>query len=339
MRWQKGSAPRSADDSTGRGVDVDPDDAAAAHELQPIGIAAEFRAEIVGGRNRAPSRHHLVARSCGSGIDAALASWHGTPGPGRAARSASAGLVSEAGCERSGKKGTERWSSRETFCAAFLAQGIECLMNGRRWALFRRVSRPARDDGRACYARSRRHGTPNLVFRKPRPHPGRRLAVPRTSTSTSAPRDRLALIGRNGAGKTTLLKCLAGTIDTDEGRRTIVPGTRVVLLEQDPDHDRLSPRWRTGCWAGERPPEAHEAAAIADQIGIDLTRPTRDRERRRAAAGGDRPRAGAGARRAAARRADQPSRSRRDRLARRVARCASRAPSSSSATTAPSSPG
>src|SRR5438046_959254 len=47
-------------------------------------------------------------------------------------------------------------------------------------------------------------------------------------------RDRLALIGRNGVGKTTLLKCLAGLIDTDEGKRTIVPGTNVVLLEQDP---------------------------------------------------------------------------------------------------------
>ena len=48
-------------------------------------------------------------------------------------------------------------------------------------------------------------------------------------------RDRLALIGRNGAGKTTLLKLLAGRIDPDEGRRTIVPGTRVILLEQEPD--------------------------------------------------------------------------------------------------------
>src|SRR4051794_27314932 len=47
-------------------------------------------------------------------------------------------------------------------------------------------------------------------------------------------RDRLALIGRNGAGKTTLLKLIAGAIDCDEGRRTIQPGTRVVLLEQEP---------------------------------------------------------------------------------------------------------
>ena len=48
-------------------------------------------------------------------------------------------------------------------------------------------------------------------------------------------RDRLALIGRNGAGKTTLLKCLAGQIDTDEGRRTIQPGIKVVLLERSGD--------------------------------------------------------------------------------------------------------
>ena len=99
------------------------------------------------------------------------------------------------------------------------------------------------------------------------------------------PRDRLALIGRNGAGKTTLLKCLAGTIDTDIGSRTIVPGTRIVLLEQDPDmtsHATLE-EWVLG---GEGAPQPHEAAAIADQIGIDLARPTATAsggERRRAA--------------------------------------------------------
>src|SRR6476646_1236837 len=50
-------------------------------------------------------------------------------------------------------------------------------------------------------------------------------------------RDRLAFIGRNGAGKTTLFKCLAALIDPDEGKRTIVPGSHVVLLEQDPQMD------------------------------------------------------------------------------------------------------
>ena len=99
------------------------------------------------------------------------------------------------------------------------------------------------------------------------------------------PRDRLALIGRNGAGKTTLLKCLAGTIETDLGKRMIVPGTRVVLLEQDPVMTAYATleEWVLG---GEGAPEAHEAAAIADQIGIDLARPTATAsggERRRAA--------------------------------------------------------
>jgi ATP-binding cassette subfamily F protein uup len=99
------------------------------------------------------------------------------------------------------------------------------------------------------------------------------------------PRDRLALIGRNGAGKTTLLKCIADLIETDEGARTIVPGTRVVLLEQDPDMTAFATleEWVLG---GEGAPQPHEAAAIADQIGIDLARPTATAsggERRRAA--------------------------------------------------------
>jgi ATP-binding cassette subfamily F protein uup len=99
------------------------------------------------------------------------------------------------------------------------------------------------------------------------------------------PRDRLALIGRNGAGKTTLLKCLAGLIETDEGERKIVPGTKVVLLEQDPD---MGSNLTLEDWvlAGERAPAAHEAAAVAHQIGIDLARDVKTAsggERRRAA--------------------------------------------------------
>ncbi len=98
-------------------------------------------------------------------------------------------------------------------------------------------------------------------------------------------RDRLALIGRNGAGKTTLLKLIAGAIDSDEGRRTIVPGTRVILLEQEP---RM-----LGCTtlmdyvlSGDDAPAQHEAEAIADQLGIDLSRDAATAsggERRRAA--------------------------------------------------------
>jgi ATP-binding cassette subfamily F protein uup len=98
-------------------------------------------------------------------------------------------------------------------------------------------------------------------------------------------RDRLALIGRNGAGKTTLLRCLTGEIDPDEGRRTIVAGTNVVLLEQDP---RIPAQGTLLDWVlgGTKAPPAHEAAAIAGQVGIDLDRPAATAsggERRRAA--------------------------------------------------------
>ncbi|HEU0045955.1 ABC-F family ATP-binding cassette domain-containing protein [Sphingomonas sp.] len=99
------------------------------------------------------------------------------------------------------------------------------------------------------------------------------------------PRDRLALIGRNGAGKSTLLRLIANAVDADEGRRTIVPGTRVVMLEQEPSlagHATLADY----VLAGDDAPAAHEADAIADQLGIDLTRDAATAsggERRRAA--------------------------------------------------------
>ena len=98
-------------------------------------------------------------------------------------------------------------------------------------------------------------------------------------------RDRLALIGRNGAGKTTLLKLIAGTIDSDEGRRVIVPGTRVVLLEQEPSLAGYA-TLADYVLGGDDAPAAHEADAIADQLGIDLTRESASAsggERRRAA--------------------------------------------------------
>jgi ATP-binding cassette subfamily F protein uup len=148
-------------------------------------------------------------------------------------------------------------------------------------------------------------------------------------------RDRLALIGRNGAGKTTLLKCLAGLIETDEGKRTIVPGTKVVLLEQDPAWSGFA-TLRDWVLHGPDAPQPHEAAAIADQLGIDLDAAGRDRL---AAASG-------AARRSRARWRNKPDVLLLDEptnhldLARsngsRIGSSASPAPSSSSATTAPS---
>ncbi len=98
-------------------------------------------------------------------------------------------------------------------------------------------------------------------------------------------RDRLTLIGRNGAGKTTLLKLIAGEIEADRGRRSIVPGTHVVMLEQDPDVSAYATLHDFALKGPDAPP-AHEVEAIADQIGIDLSREAATSsggERRRAA--------------------------------------------------------
>ena len=98
-------------------------------------------------------------------------------------------------------------------------------------------------------------------------------------------RDRLALVGRNGAGKTTLLKLLAGSVAMDEGRRTVRPGARVVLLEQDPDVSSFA-TLREFALAGPDAPYDYEVEALADQLGVDLERPAATAsggEKRRAA--------------------------------------------------------
>ena len=99
------------------------------------------------------------------------------------------------------------------------------------------------------------------------------------------PRDRLALIGRNGVGKTTLLRLIANRIEADRGERKIKPGTRIVVLEQDPDLSAFATLMDFAL-AGDDAPERHEVEAIAEQLGIDMTRPAETAsggERRRAA--------------------------------------------------------
>jgi ATP-binding cassette subfamily F protein uup len=99
------------------------------------------------------------------------------------------------------------------------------------------------------------------------------------------PRDRLALIGRNGVGKTTLLRLIAGEVEADRGRRSIQPGTRIVMLEQDPFFTGYTTLLDFAL-AGQDAPARHEVEAIAEQLGIDLSRPADSAsggERRRAA--------------------------------------------------------
>ena len=118
------------------------------------------------------------------------------------------------------------------------------------------------------------------------------------------PRDRLALIGRNGVGKTTLLRLIANRIEADRGQRKIKPGTRIVVLEQDPDLSAFATLMDFAL-AGDDAPERHEVEAIAEQLGIDMTRPAET------ASGGAEP--------ASARRTDQPPRPVGDRVARSLA--------------------
>src|SRR6187399_1105946 len=98
------------------------------------------------------------------------------------------------------------------------------------------------------------------------------------------PRDRLALIGRNGAGKTTLFKLVADLIEADKGKRSIQPGTKVVLLEQEPDLSACTTLMDFAL-AGDDAPQRHEVEAIAGQLGIDMARPAAT------ASGGERRRA------------------------------------------------
>jgi ATP-binding cassette subfamily F protein uup len=98
-------------------------------------------------------------------------------------------------------------------------------------------------------------------------------------------RDRLALIGRNGAGKTTLMKLVAGTVEADKGNRVVVPGTNIVMLEQDPDVSTFDRLVDFAIHGAKGPPE-YAVRAIADQLGINLDREAKTAsggEKRRAA--------------------------------------------------------
>ena len=99
------------------------------------------------------------------------------------------------------------------------------------------------------------------------------------------PRDRLALIGRNGAGKTTLFRMTMDQVEADKGIRKVKPGTKIVVLEQEPDFSPYETLMDFALGGSDAPAE-HEVEAIADQLGIDMATPSAGAsggERRRAA--------------------------------------------------------
>ncbi len=83
------------------------------------------------------------------------------------------------------------------------------------------------------------------------------------------PRDRLALIGRNGAGKTTLMRLIAGRIEADHGKRSMKPGLKIVMLEQEPDFTGFATLHDFATGGADAPPD-HAVEAIADQLGARL---------------------------------------------------------------------
>jgi ATP-binding cassette subfamily F protein uup len=78
---------------------------------------------------------------------------------------------------------------------------------------------------------------------------------------------------------------VAGTVEADKGNRVVVPGTNIVMLEQDPDVSSFT-RLVDFAIHGEKGPPEYAVRAIADQLGINLDREAKTAsggEKRRAA--------------------------------------------------------
>ena len=96
------------------------------------------------------------------------------------------------------------------------------------------------------------------------------------------PRVRACLVGRNGAGKSTLMRILSGAISADEGERTISPGLRIVMVEQEPAVTGAT----LADYAASGGAARHEAEASLQAFGLDPAQGTTGLsggERRRAA--------------------------------------------------------
>ncbi len=84
-------------------------------------------------------------------------------------------------------------------------------------------------------------------------------------------RVRACLVGRNGAGKSTLLRMLAGEILPDAGVRILTPGTKMVIVPQEPVVTGETLR----DYATQGGAQDYEADAALETFGLDPERGTK----------------------------------------------------------------
>ena len=142
-------------------------------------------------------------------------------------------------------------------------------------------------------------------------------------------KERLAVIGRNGTGKSTLLKIVSGEIQPDSGTVWRQPGLKIASLEQDVPlsssrsvFDVVAEGHTHHLDDDDERLREHHVDLMLSRLDAAGRRDRRHVVRRLAAPRAAGARAGRAARCPAARRADQPSRHRRDhagsKLVRRV---------------------
>ena len=82
--------------------------------------------------------------------------------------------------------------------------------------------------------------------------------------------DRLCLVGRNGAGKSTLMKVIAGQVQLDWGERSIVPGTHITYLGQEPTPEGATVRDYISSGLTHVDENAlHKIEPYLDELGLD----------------------------------------------------------------------
>jgi ABC transport system ATP-binding/permease protein len=89
--------------------------------------------------------------------------------------------------------------------------------------------------------------------------------------------DKICLVGRNGAGKTTLMRLIMQELETDAGKRFLLPGTRIGYLAQQVDfkpNQTVREFVMHGFAEANRSEElAHRADIVITPLGLDPEAP------------------------------------------------------------------